>query len=214
MKTWERYGEYLLTGEWHVHTNYTDGENTVLEMCRRAEELGIPLIAFTEHVRRELTYDFSSFLSDVEKAREEFPELIILSGIEAKVLPDGNLDVAEEIVREVDYPVFAYHSFPPDLDLYIESLLKVIRNRYINAWAHPGLLLRNSSFRLPQDSLMDVMREMKKNHVLLELNTKYSLPEKEWLLIARRLGVGLVRGGDIHSVEELKQNSGIQYRFR
>jgi DNA polymerase (family 10)/putative hydrolase len=85
MKTWKKYVDYLLEGEWHIHTNYTDGKNTVFEYCEKAVEIGIPLLAFTEHVRKELTYDFNQFLNEIEEAREEF-DLIILSGCEAKVL--------------------------------------------------------------------------------------------------------------------------------
>lgn len=66
MKTWQRYPEFLIKGEWHVHTCYTDGQNTIDECCQKAVEIGIPLIAFTEHVRKNLNYDFHNFLNDIE----------------------------------------------------------------------------------------------------------------------------------------------------
>ena len=72
--------------------------------------MNVPLLAFTEHVRKNLDYDFNDLLDDIEKAREEF-DLIILSGVEAKVLADGDLDVEDWILKEVDYSIFAFHSF-------------------------------------------------------------------------------------------------------
>ena len=60
-KNWIKYDEYLLTVDWHIHTNWTDGENTVFEYCERAVQEGIPLIAFIEHVRKKLNYDFRRF---------------------------------------------------------------------------------------------------------------------------------------------------------
>ena len=36
----EEYSQYLLSGEWHIHTNYSDGENSVDDYCKRAVELG------------------------------------------------------------------------------------------------------------------------------------------------------------------------------
>jgi len=204
MKIWERYKNYLLTGEWHIHTKYTDGKNSVLEICKKAVKVKIPLVAFTEHVRKQLTYDFSEFLNDIENAREQFPELIILSGIEAKVLPDGTLDVSKGIIKTVDYPIFAFHSFPEDRELYINCLKKVVRNRYVNTWAHPGLFLERTGFNIGSDTLRDIFHLMQKNHVLLEINKKYSLPSRNWINLASKVGVITVRGSDVHKVEDLE----------
>jgi putative hydrolase len=203
MKTWEKYKEYCLTGEWHIHTNYTDGKNSVAEYCEKASKLGIPLIAFTEHVRRELSYDFSKFLADIERARDAYPELIILSGCEAKILPDGELDVDKYILNEVDYPIFAVHSFPPDIDLYIKQLKNVIRNEKVNAWAHPGLFLKRSNLEMDGRALMEILMLMKEKKVLLEVNRKYELPPENWRKLAEKIGVCVVKGSDVHELSEL-----------
>lgn len=203
MKTWKKYREYLLSGEWHIHTSYTDGKNTVMEVCEVAKKLEIPLIAFTEHVRKEIDYDFNQFLSDVEKAKNDFPEIIILSGIEAKVLPNGDLDVDVKILKEVDYPIFSFHDFPNNLELYIKSLKKVIENKYVNAWAHPGLFLEKRNLKLPTHILIDILKSMKNNDVLLEVNMKYKLPKKEWIDLAIKVGVEIVKGSDVHDAEML-----------
>lgn len=204
MKTWKKYIDYLLVGEWHIHTSYTDGNNSVFEYCEKAIEVGIPLLTFTEHVRKNLNYDFNSFLNEVEKAREEF-DLIILSGCEAKVLPNGELDVEEWILREVDYPIFAFHSFPEDIDIYAESLKSVLRNGYVNAWAHPGIFLSRNSLELPEKDLIYIFELMGKQDVLLEMNRKYSVPSEKWVSVARDYTVRLVNGNDIHSIEECER---------
>ncbi|MCK9442043.1 MAG: PHP domain-containing protein [Methanothrix sp.] len=205
MKFWKEHKDLLHTGEWHVHTSYTDGSGSVLEYCRRAEALAIPLIAFTEHVRRELTYDFNRFISDIEDARENF-DLTILSGCEAKVLPGGDLDVESEILRQVDYPIFAFHSFPRDQNLFLQSLQRVLRNKYINAWAHPGHFLAKNHINLPEADLVEVLRIMRAQDVLLEVNSKYMLPPKRWIELAAEHGVNTVKGSDIHSIGELESH--------
>ena len=58
--------DILNKGEWHIHTDYTDGKNSVFEYCKVAERLGIPLLAFTEHVRKKMDYDFDQFVEDVQ----------------------------------------------------------------------------------------------------------------------------------------------------
>lgn len=202
MKTWEKYREYLLKGEWHVHTEYTDGNNSVYECCQKAAEVGIPLIAFTEHVRRSMSYDFFNLLNDIDVARDAF-ELIILSGCEAKVLPNGELDVPDDILKEVDYPIFAFHSFPKNINVYLDSLKHALSCKYINAWAHPGTYLNKYDLEIPDDQLIDIFDLMKNNRVLLEMNSKHSTPPIKWINLAKIYDICLVRGSDVHKISSI-----------
>jgi len=203
VKVWKKYEEYLMKGEWHVHTNYTDGRNSVDELCKKAQNIGIPLIAFTEHVRKDLKYDFSSFLNDIDRAKEEY-ELILLSGCEAKVLPNGELDVNPDILKEVEYPIFAFHAFPKSLDIYLDSLKQVLKNKYVCTWAHPGAFLKKEGLELPEKELKTIFTLMNKKDILLEINKKYEVPKKKWKEIANEHNVQFVRGNDIHSKYKLK----------
>jgi len=202
MKAWKKYREFLATGEWHIHTRYTDGQNTVNEYCRKAEELGVPLLAFTEHVRRDLDYDFNLFLGDIEQARDTF-DLIILSGCEASILPGGEPNAPGWVLREVDYPVVSFHSFPHDVSLYARSLIACIRNDCVNTWAHPGAFLNRSGLALDDGDLASILREMAAREVALELNRKYGVPDNAWIELAGRYGVPLIRGSDVHAVTDL-----------
>lgn len=203
MKTWQKYRHYLAKGEWHVHTNYVDGASTVMDYCQSAVNKKIPLIAFTEHVHKNLDFSFESLLCEIEDARAAFPELVILSGCEAKVLEDGSLDVSRKVVSEVDYPIFSYHTFHGGKDLYMKTLRDVIRNEYVNAWAHPGLFLSKIGQTLSATELDIIMGLLKKHKVLLEKNRKYNLPPKTWLAAARKAGLEVVNGSDAHSVEDI-----------
>ena len=172
MKIWEKYHTYLKTGEWHIHTTHTDGLSSVEEYCQRARELGIPLLAFTEHVRHNMNYNFEDFLCEIDDAKERYTDLIILSGCEAKVLPDGTLDVDDEILNSVDYPIFAYHSFPKDADLIVDTVLTIIRDYPINTWAHPGSFVKKNNLTLKKDDLNIIFEMMKVSKILLEINKK------------------------------------------
>jgi putative hydrolase len=204
-KNWTKYSGYLLSGEWHIHTSWTDGDNSVFEYCEKAVKEGIPLLAFTEHVRRTLDYDFGQFLSEIEQVRARY-NLIVLSGCEAKVLPGGKLDVEECVLKEVDYPIFAFHSFPSDIDQYLESLKVVLSNRYINAWAHPGYFLSRQGLELPDKDLIEIFDRSSRHNILLEVNRKYNLPPPRWFDLAKSLGIRLVRGSDIHNVNKMNRN--------
>jgi DNA polymerase (family 10)/putative hydrolase len=204
LKTWEKYQKLLDSGEWHIHTTYSDGFNVVDDYAKAAVELRIPLIAFTEHVRKDLNYDFNKFLSDIETANDRY-DLIIFSGCEAKVLPDGNLDVDEWILKEVDYPIFAFHWFPVDRIKYLNALKTAIKNPYVNTWAHPGLFLRKNHFELTQDERNEIFQLMIDNKVLLEINRQYNLPLESWRMDLGKRKVQTVRGSDVHTVDHLEE---------
>jgi histidinol-phosphatase (PHP family) len=89
----------------HVHTRWswdTSDSSTMELACARAVELGLPGLAFTEHVdftawgdgdagtpehvgsrRRVVPLDVDGYLANVSRCRELFPQLRIQSGIEA-----------------------------------------------------------------------------------------------------------------------------------
>lgn len=204
MKSIKNYHNFLQSGEWHIHTVYTDGNNTIDEYCKVAKNKGIPLLAFTEHVRKILNYDFKEFLTDIEAAREKY-NLIILSGCEAKVLPGGTLDVSDWILQQVDYPIFAFHSFPNDISLFLKSLKEVLKNPYVNTWAHPGKFLSEYNVTIPREELEKIFHMMFENDIGLEMNQKYRLPPDDWLLLANQYHVDIVRGSDVHSINNLQK---------
>jgi len=206
MKVWQKYQDYLFRGEWHIHTNFTDGKNSVSEYAERAVELGIPLLAFTEHVRLKLQYSFDKLLNEIEKARKRFPRLIILSGCEAKVLPDGTLDCCKAILDKVDHRLFAFHSFPADIETYLFALNKVVKECAVDAWAHPGLFFRkHKNLVIGVDDLQQVFEVMNRNDILLEKNCRYDLPSADWLkeYLMTSNNKPTISGWDVHSVNDL-----------
>jgi len=207
MKTWQRYLEHLSRGQWHAHTHYTDAKNSVDEMCHKAIEVGVPLLAFTEHVRRKLDYDFEALLAEIELARSKYAgQLIILTGCEAKVLPGGTLDVEPELLARVDYPIFSFHAFPKDLELYLSSLAIAITNPYVNAWGHPGLFFLKHPELTPDIARLEpIFASMQQHQVLLEINPRYQLPLPAWLEAYAKYGLPVANGGDLHSVDDFQR---------
>jgi len=203
-KNWMEYEEYLVSGEWHIHTNYVDGENSVDEYCKRAVELRIPLIVFAEHVRRELTYNYRALVEEIIMARRNYPELLILIGCEAKVLEDGGLDVSEDVLRRSEIVLMAFHSFPVNKGRYVEALKRALSNPRVDIWAHPGLFLRTKNFSLSEEEVEVIFEIASQRNVLIELNEKYNLPSRGWVEIGKKRGVKFVRGSDVHHVGELK----------
>ena len=201
-KKWQRYAGYLDRGDWHTHTKYTDGRNTVTEMCRQAERNGLELIAFTEHVRKSLTYDFGRLVKDVEAARKRF-KLKILVGCETKVLDkDGNLDVSPETLKRCDIVLATFHSFPHSHKRELESALaSMLGNPEVDIWTHPITFFQKCP--LCEKDVHKIISLCKKNSVLIENNVRPRYRSPRLIDACRKMGAKIATGSDAHGVEDL-----------
>ena len=209
MKKWQKYEQYLSRGDWHVHTNYTDGKSTIFEYCEQAEKNGLELIAFTEHVRRNLDYNFDDFVAEVYSAKDKF-DLEILVGCEAKVLDiKGTLDVSEEVLKECEVVLGAFHRFEPiEKKAYLIALKNMLSNPDVDIWAHPTLFAKKNKFTLSTKDIRDISTLSLKYNVLIEKNMKYNVPDRVFREIASKAGCKFVNGSDAHQVNELLKLEG------
>lgn len=203
MKRWEAYRNDLLAGDWQVHTIWSDGKNSITDYCVEAKRKGLRLIAFTEHVRRELRYNFGDYMREVEAARRQFPDLILLAGCEAKVLNRrGDLDASPDVLEKADLVLGAFHSFT-EQGSYIEALEAMLHNPWVDSWAHPTLYAHKRGVTITDEQEDRLIRLCIEQQVLVEFNGKYGLPRPAMREKVKALGAPYVYGSDAHSVVEL-----------
>jgi putative hydrolase len=95
----------------HVHSTFSDGSGTVLEMARQAAARGLTTLGFADHVRRDSDW-LDSYVDAVRLARLEVPDVDLRIGVEAKILDQsGTLDVPDRL-DGIDQIVIADHQFP------------------------------------------------------------------------------------------------------
>jgi len=190
--------DFRTKGVWHIHTTYTDGKNNIFDYCDKAMDLGIPLLAFTEHVRTVLDYDFNNYTLELEVARRSYDRMIIITGIETKLLPLGFLDVFWKILNKVEYVVASVHSFPKDKELYLESLLRMLRHESVDTWGHPFRFAKLNDIEISLTEANILFNEAKINNVMIE-------PVHMHKDVAHYHNVTKVNGEDIHSVKEMEE---------
>jgi len=204
MKKWQKYSGYMENGDWHCHTKYADGRNTVLEMCQQAKRNGLKLIAFTEHVRMDLSYDFGSLVKDIENARKKYPKMKILAGCETKVLDaEGNLDVSEEVLKKCDIVLATFHGFPNSDKKELESALKnMLKRPEVDIWTHPITFFQKCP--MCKKDVHKIIRLCVKNKVLIENNIKPRYSSPRLIEICRKMGAKIITGSDAHGTEDLR----------
>lgn len=82
-----RSTDWIGSGEWikvdtHCHTRFSDGEHSIEEVVVKASEYGCDAVAITDHIDRLDREDIPPYLEAIDVARRQFPEILILVGLE------------------------------------------------------------------------------------------------------------------------------------
>ena len=189
--------------DYHVHCNYNDhsaSDLTVKNIIARAENIGLKVIALTEHVRR--TSDWvPRYLDEIttETAAASGNKLKVISGFEAKILRDGSIDCCEEYSKD-HFIVASFHSIFGDKRTWIEALKSAIQNPDVDVIGH---LAPEPTFDLNDEELSELASLIFSNHKIIEINAKYHRPPQKWLLKFKEQNVRFHLGSDAHSLQEI-----------
>ncbi len=191
----------------HLHTNYTDGLNSIEDYFCYASQNKFKTIVFTEHVRKNISYNFDDYYSEIKRVENKFKTINAIVGVESKILPDGNIDIPVSILPKIDLLCFACHSFPDDINLYAEAFEKVFVDTkwksFIRAWVHPGRFLQRIGLsRHNIDILHSLLNTAVGEGVFIENNSKQETLIRD--IIRSMPSEYQVVGQDAHSVSELE----------
>jgi DNA polymerase (family X) len=134
-----------IRGDLHMHTTFSDGQNSIREMVHSSAALGYEYIAISDHsehaaASRTLTRDLlERQREEIARLREEYPRLAILHGIEADILPDGSLDCPDEILASLDLVLASLHErCGHDRRQLTARCLQAVRNPFVTIITHPA----------------------------------------------------------------------------
>ncbi len=200
-----------LKGILHVHTNYSDGINTVEELALFAKKMGYSYIGICDH-SQTASYAGGLKPADVKRQWKEIDALnkklkgiTILKGIESDILPDGSLDYPEEILKGFDFVLASVHAkFNMSEDEMTARLIKAIADPYTCILGHPTgrLLLSREGYKVDMHRVIDACA---KHNVVIELNANPHRLDIDWRLIpyAKEKGVKIAICPDAHMTENM-----------
>jgi DNA polymerase (family 10) len=200
-----------IKGDFHVHTVWSDGSNTIEEMAEAAKQLNYEYIAICDHARglqivRSLSErDISKQLQEIEHINRKMEVFTVLSGIELNIDARGQLDIRNAVLQDLDIVIASVHSgFKQEERKMTERVLKAIHNDYVNILGHPTgrIINRRSPLNL---NLLKVFETASELGVLMEIN---AFPDRLDLsdvncFTARDHNIQFSIGTDAHSTEQL-----------
>ena len=202
-----------IQGDVHMHTIETDGKNTIEEMAVAAKARGYKYMAITDHSKN---LAFANGLDDkravehiarIREANKKIDGIKIFAGIEVDILTDGDLDLSDDVLAQMDVVIASVHSvFNQEPAKMTDRLLKAVSNPNTSIIGHPTgrILLRRDSY---QFDMQAVLAAAAKNKVAMELNAypdRLDLSDVH-LRQARQQGVKIVINTDSHHTSHMEK---------
>jgi DNA polymerase (family 10) len=198
-------------GDLHVHTTGSDGKASVLEMAEAAIALGYEYVAICDHttnVRVVPGLDADAVrrqAEEIAEANERLAPFRVLRGIECDILPDGSLDLPDDVLAELDWVQLSLHAGQRQAGAELtRKVTQAMRHPAVRCLSHPTGRLINHR---PPNAL-DLERAIEvalEEGVALEVN---GLPDRldlrdEHVRLAVEAGVQICANTDAHSVRGL-----------
>jgi DNA polymerase (family X) len=200
-----------IRGDLHVHTTWSDGKASVLEMALAARDLGYEYIAICDHTPNVRVVpgldadDLRRQAEEIAAVNEEVAPFRVLRGTEVDIRRDGELDLPDDVLAELDWVQLSLHSGQREpREQLTRKVTEAMRNPSVRALSHPRGRIINHR---PPNAL-DLERTFEvalETGVAIETNglpSRLDLSGPE-IRLAIEAGVPIVVSTDAHSVRGL-----------
>jgi DNA polymerase (family X) len=200
-----------IKGDLHIHSDWSDGQDSIKLMAEEARALGYQYIAITDHsAGRGVAHGLDGELlkqqtEEIVKLNKQMKDIRILSGTEVDIKADGSLDLPQEVLVNLDIVIAAIHSsMGQTREQVTKRVIGAIANPNVDIIAHPTCRILGEREPIDLD-IEAVFKSAVQYNKALEIN---AMPDRldlkdTYVQRAHELGVMLVLGTDSHSKAHL-----------
>ncbi|GAB4376264.1 MAG: DNA polymerase/3'-5' exonuclease PolX [Calditrichia bacterium] len=200
-----------LKGMIHVHSRYSDGENSILELAQACQQRGFTYLVVSDHSKSAMYANglteerIIAQQQEIDQLNQNLNNFRILKSIEADILPDGSLDYPDSVLATFDLVIASIHSrFNMSEQEATTRLIQAMENPYVTILGHPTgrLLLGREGYPVNMPEVIDAAAKL---GVALELNANPHRLDVDWRLLrtAREKGVKISINPDAHRIDGL-----------
>lgn len=211
--------------DFHIHTIYSDGTDSIAEMLNAAVDSGVSEVAITDHVWSSSAW-FDEYCREINTLKDDY-DIKINIGFEAKALSlAGNIDASQEMLQESDIRMAAIHRIPSSQENgrywqrkeivlrkqsaykdWMTTSLNIIIKAEVDILAHPFAVMEKYDMPVPpHQDVLKLFSEAEKNNVKLEISGRYRASNQVILNFLSKNPKFInttIFGSDAHSAEEL-----------
>lgn len=205
--------------DFHMHTDWTDGKDSMFDMHIAACKKKLCAVLFSEHVRKSSEEWFLRFAEEVRSLPSDQCQAFV--GMETRVCDFlGTLDCTQTMIDLSDLVIGSVHRFPDKqtgetlgfdevpvseaLEIEYELLLAILENPDVDILGHPfGMSIKKFNLQPSTDQMLSLIRKAAKNNVAIEVNTAYHA--NFWQIVdwCRGNDAMISLGSDAHSIQEV-----------
>ena len=197
-----------IKGDFHMHSNWSDGLNPLEEMVEACYQLGYEYMVIGDHSQSARVANgldparYKEQFKLIERLNQYYnPKgFYILRGCEVDILPDGSLDLPDSLLEEFDFVVASIHSRFNQDNTY--RILKAMENPFVNLIGHPTGKAYGTRQGYPLD-MERIIQMAKETNTALELNTYRADLSPENIRRCMEVGVMIAVVTDAHSTKHL-----------
>lgn len=209
--------------DFQIHTNWTDGQSSPEEMIKKAIELKLESIAFTEHVNK--TSDWFDNFADKINTLKSSGKVKIFLGIEAKAIDfDGTIDATPNMIAQSDIVLGVIHRYPNGqggymsleemqrlgqtemADIELNLSMGLLKNKNVDVVGHPFGMYAKLYADIPENHIKQLLIEIVKQGKAIEINTKYLPNIKLFFNLLKQSNPYVSIGSDAHHKDELTRS--------
>ncbi len=200
-----------ILGLFHVHTNWSDGAESLEDMIAAARKLGLNYFGLSDHSKsafyangldEKRLKEQGHLVDQLNKSLEDFR---VFKGSEVDILADGKLDFSDSVLKTLDFSVGSVHSkLSMKKDEATKRLVSALKNPYMTFLGHMTgrLLLGRNGYELDMD---EIIKNAARNKKVIEINANPHRLDIDWRFIrkAKEAGVKFSINPDAHSKDGL-----------
>lgn len=201
-----------LQGDLHLHSDWSDGTASIETMAIAAREAGLAYIAVTDHspsltIANGLSPErFRRQRQEIESLNQRLAPFHIFAGAEVDILPDGSLDLPDDLLDELDYVSISIHSrFRMSREEMTQRIIRGLRNPRVHTLNHPTgrIIDQREGYDLDLEAVLKAAASL---GVAVEINSQINRLDLDdvWSRRARDLGCRLVIDTDAHGPAHLQ----------
>jgi DNA polymerase (family X) len=200
-----------IKGDLHIHSDWSDGNESLEGLAQAAQQRGYQYIAITDHstglgIARGLdTERIHHQIQQISELNRKLKGMYVFTGMEVDIRANGALDMPDEVLAELDIVLASVHSgMNQSEEQMTQRIIRAIENPLVDIIAHPtGRLLGE---REPVAiNLEKVFKAAIKHGTALEINAmpnRLDLKDTH-IYQAREMGIKLMINTDSHQVGHL-----------
>ncbi len=205
-----------IKGDVHLHSSYDLkpshdlGKDSYEEILKKADALGYEYMGFADHNPKQADHSEEQIIEIMKRRKSQIEKLSTKKvkyfiGLEADILPNGNIALPEKAIEFVDYLVISVHSvFTMKAELMTKRVLKALQYPKVKVLGHPTgrLLLKRPGFEMNWQKIFETC--VQKN-IALEINAwpdRLDLPD---ILVreAVEAGAKCIIDTDAHAIAQM-----------